>query len=140
MAKTETKTKQAKIKAEAKKEDLPGTIKRSPAKAQRTYSETLASAHEQYGGDEERAHRTALAALKHSFEKVGDHWEAKKKKGPSDPRAKRGRKGGGDSAGGVDVEGHSKDELLKRAKKLGVKGRSKMTKLELGKAIARKQD
>jgi cation transport regulator ChaB len=140
MAKTKTKTKQSKIKAKAKKEDLPGTIKRSPAKAQRTYAETLASAHEQYGGDEERAHRTALASLKHSFEKVGDHWEKKKKKGPSDPRAKRRGRRGGDSAGGVDVEGHTKDELLKRAKKLGVKGRSKMTKLELGKAIARKQD
>jgi cation transport regulator ChaB len=128
-------------KTKTKKEDLPGTIKRSPAKAQRTYAETLDAAHDQYKGDEERAHRTALASLKHSFEKVGDHWEAKKKKGPSDPRAKRrGRGGGGTSAGGVDVEGHTKDELLKRARKLGVKGRSKMTKLELGKAIARKQD
>jgi len=133
MAKTKTKV------TKTKKADLPGTIKRSPAKAQRTYAKALDSAHEQYG-DEERAHRTALSALKHSFEKVGDHWEAKKKKGPSDPRAKKGRKGGGSSAGGVDVEGHTKDELLKRAKKLGVKGRSKMTKLELGKAIARKQD
>jgi cation transport regulator ChaB len=137
MAKTKTKPKRT---TKTKKKDLPGTIRRSPAKAQRTYAETLDSAHEQYDGDEERAHRTALSALKHSFEKVGDHWEPKKKKGPSDPRAKRGRKGGGDSAGGVDVEGHTKDELLKRAKKLGVKGRSKMTKLELGKAIARKQD
>jgi len=143
-ASTKTKSKTAKakdrIKAKAKKEDLPGTIRRSPAKARRTYTETLASAHEQYGGDEERAHRTALAALKHSFEKVGDHWEPKKKKGPSDTRAKRGRGGGGQSAGGVDVEGHSKDELLKRAKKLGIKGRSKMNKMELGQAIARKQD
>jgi len=138
--KTKTKTKQSKIKAKARKEDLPGTIKRSPAKAQRTYAETLAAAHEQYGGDEERAHRTALASLKHNFEKVGDHWEKKKKKGPSDARAKKGGRRGGESAGGVDVEGHTKDELLRRAKKLGVKGRSKMNKLELGKAIARKQD
>jgi hypothetical protein len=82
----------------------------------------------------------ALSALKHSFEKVGDHWEPKKQKGPSDPRAKQGRNGRGKSAGGVDVEGHTRDELMKRAKKLGVKGRSKMTKLELGRAIARKQD
>ncbi len=121
------------------KEDLPGTIRRSPAKAQRTYSETLASAHEQYDS-EERAHRTALASLKHSFEKVGDHWEPKKEKGPSDERAKRGQRPGGESAGGVDVFGHTKDELYQRAKKLGVAGRSKMTKLQLAQAIARKQD
>jgi cation transport regulator ChaB len=121
------------------KEDLPGTIKRSPAKAQRTYAKTLESAHEQYDS-EERAHRTALASLKHSFEKVDDHWEPKSQKGPSDERAKRCGPSGGESAGGVDVEGHSRDELYKRAKKLGVRGRSKMTKMELGQAIARKQD
>ncbi|MDQ1498663.1 MAG: hypothetical protein QOI86_2003, partial [Actinomycetota bacterium] len=41
---------------------------------------------------------------------------------------------------GVDVEGHTKDELMERARKLDIRGRSKMTKQELGKAIARKQD
>lgn len=125
------------------REKLPGTLKRSPRKAQRTYAKTLESAHDTYGGDEERAHRTAIAAVKHSFEKVGDHWEPKKggRKGPSDPRAKRrGRGGGGESAGGVDVEGHTKGELYGRAKKLGIRGRSKMSKMELAKAIARRQD
>jgi len=68
------------------KEDLPGTLKRSPKKAQRTYAETLDSAEEQYDS-EARAHQTAWAAVKHSFEKVGDHWEAKDEKGPSDPQA-----------------------------------------------------
>jgi hypothetical protein len=106
--------------------------------------ETLDSALEEYGGDEERAHRTAWAAVKHSFEKRGDHWQPKDEKGPSDPQAKRGgrfaREGGGQTAGGVDVEGHSKDELYERAKRLGVEGRSNMTKLELAQAIARKQD
>lgn len=122
------------------KEDLPGTIKRSSKKAQRTYAKTLDSAHETYDS-EERAHRTAYAALKHSFEKVGDHWEAKDEKGPSDDRAaKRGRGGGGETAGGVDVKGRTRDELYERAKKLDVKGRSKMSKHELAKAIARKQD
>jgi len=121
------------------KEDLPGTIQRSPAKAQRTYAKTLRSAHQEYDS-EERAHRTAIASLKHSFEKVGDHWEPKAKKGPSDERAKHGRGGGGQSAGGVDVEGHTKDELYERAKKLDIEGRSKMSKLELAQAIARKQD
>jgi cation transport regulator ChaB len=127
-----------------KKEDLPGTLKRSPAKAQRTYAETLDSAHEQYEGNEERAHRTAYAAVKHSFEKVGDHWEPKDEKGPSDPQAKKSgaaaRRGEGRTAGGVDVEGHTKQELYERARKLGVKGRSDMSKQKLAEAIARKQD
>lgn len=119
--------------------DLPGTVQRSPAKAKRTFAKTLDSAHEQYDS-EERAHRTAFAALKRGFEKVGDHWEAKDHKGPSDPRAKRRGRRGGESAGGVDVLGHTRTQLLDRARRLGVAGRSKMTKLELGKAIARKQD
>ncbi len=121
------------------KEGLPGTLKRSPRKAQRTYAEALDAAHEEYG-DEERAHRTAYAALKHSFEKVGDHWEPKARKGPSDPQAKGGRNTNRRTAGGVDVEGHSKQELYERAKTLGIKGRSKMEKLELARAIAARQD
>ena len=124
----------------AKDEELPGTLKRSSRKAQRTYEKTLDAAYEQYDGDEARAHRTAYASLKHSFEKVGDHWEAKKKRGPSDPRAKRGGRNPLPTAGGVDVEGHTKAELYERAKQLDVKGRSSMTKVELGQAIARKQD
>lgn len=121
--------------------DLPGTLQRSPKKAQRTYSETLESAEEQYG-EGERASRTAFSSLKHSFEKVGDHWQPKDHKGPSDERAKnpRARQNQGRTAGGVDVEGHSKAELYERAAKLGVKGRSRMSKMELGQAIARKQD
>ncbi len=121
-----------------KKKDLPGTIERSPAKAQRTYAKTLESAEETYGKGE-RASRTALAALKHSFEKVDDHWEPKDEKGPSDPGAARPGPTG-EHAGGVDVVGHTKAELYERAAALGVKGRSRMTKLELGQAIARKQD
>jgi cation transport regulator ChaB len=127
-----------------KKEDLPGTLKRSARKAQRTYAETLDSAEETYGGDEARAHRTAWSAVKHSFEKVGDHWEPKERKGPSDPQAARSgraaRERPKETHGGVDTHGHTKDELLQRARKLGVKGRSKMSKGELAKAIARKQD
>ncbi len=121
--------------------DLPGTLQRSPKKAQRTYAKTLESAEEQYG-EGERASRTAYSSLKHSYEKVGDHWEPKDEQGPSDERAKnpRARENKGRTAGGVDVEGHSKAELYQRAAKLGVKGRSKMSKMELGQAIARKQD
>ena len=124
-------------------DDLPQTLKRSPKKAQRTWAETHDSAVETYG-EGERAHRTAFSALKHSFEKVGDHWEAKERRGPSDPRAAqsgaRARSGKAPTAGGVDVAGNSKDELYERARRLGIKGRSRMNKLELGQAIARKQD
>ncbi|MEO2108137.1 MAG: ChaB family protein [Actinomycetota bacterium] len=121
-------------------EELPGTIERSPAKAQRTYRKTLDSAHEQYDS-EEQAHRVAYGALKHSFEKVGDHWEPKDEKGPSDERAARGGPDTrGETAGGVDVRGHTRDELYERAKALGIDGRSSMTKVELGQAIARAQD
>ncbi len=119
-------------------EDLPGTLKRSPDKAQRTYERALDSAHEEYGS-EERAHRVAYSALKHNFEKVGDHWEPKDGEGPSDERDKTSRDQRARSAGGVDVEGHSKEELYVRAKRLGIQGRSKMTKMELAQAIARRQ-
>jgi len=124
-------------------DDLPGTLKRSPKKAQRTWAKTHDSAVESYG-EGERAHRTAYSSLKHSFEKVDDHWEPKDRKGPSDPQAARSgraaRAGSGETAGGVDVEGNTKDELYERARRLDVKGRSRMNKLELGQAIARKQD
>lgn len=120
------------------REDVPGPLQRSPSSAQRTYEKALESAHEQYR-DEERAHRVAYGALKHGFEKIGDRWEPKENKGPSDERSKRPRGRGGRSAGGVDVEGHSKEELYDRAKQLGVSGRSKMSKYELAQAIARKQ-
>jgi cation transport regulator ChaB len=124
-----------------KKEELPGTIKRSPAKAQRTFAKTHDSAAEEYG-DGERAHRVAYSSLKHSFEKVGDHWEPKDDKGPSDERSKspRARQNVGQTHGGVDVEGHTKEELMERAKQLGVSGRSNMNKGELADAIAQKQD
>ena len=69
----------------AKKSELPSTLKKSPAKAQRTFAKVHDAATAQYG-EGERAHRTAYDALKHSFEKVGDHWEPKAKKGPSDSR------------------------------------------------------
>jgi cation transport regulator ChaB len=125
------------------RDELPDTLKRSPKKAQETWSETHDSAVESYG-EGERAHRTAFASLKHSFEKVGDHWEKKDEKGPSDPQAAKGgkaaRDGRGETFGGVDVLGSSKDELYQRARKLGVPGRSKMDKEELARAIDRKQD
>ena len=124
-----------------KKSDLPDTLKRSPAKAQRTFIKAHDAAEEQYD-DEERAHRTAYAAVKHSFEKVGDHWEEKDEKGPSDPQAAKSgaaARRGGETFGGIDVEGNTKTELYERAKKAGIEGRSRMSKKELARALARKQ-
>ena len=100
--------------AQAVAEELPSTIRRSSAKAQRTFAKAHASAVRTYG-EGGRAHRTAYAALKHSFQKVGDRWELKDKPGPSDPRARmsaaEARKGKGETFGGVDVEGSSRQEL-----------------------------
>jgi hypothetical protein len=122
--------------------DMPSTLERSPEKAQRTYAETLKHAEAEYGKGE-RAGRTAYASLKHSFEKVGDHWEAKDHKGPSDPRSKKStrqkRAGQGETFGGVDEEGHSRKELYDRAKAMDIPGRSKMDKKALARAIAKKQ-
>jgi len=124
------------------KQKLPSTLKRSPKKARETYEKVLDHAEEEYG-DGERAHRTAIAALKHSFEKKGDHWEPKGHKGPSDPRSTKSteekREGKGETFGGVDYYGHTKEALYDRAKKLGVEGRSQMDKKELARAIAKKQ-
>jgi cation transport regulator ChaB len=124
------------------KSELPDTLKRSPAKAQRQFAKTHDSATAQYG-EGERAHRAAYASLKHNFEKVGDHWEAKDEPGPSDPRSKKTtaekRAGRGETYGGVDAEGNTKAELYDRAKKLDIEGRSRMSKRELARAIARKQ-
>jgi hypothetical protein len=125
------------------KADLPGTLKRSPKKAQETWAKTHDSAVETYG-EGERAHRTAFSSLKHSFEKVGDHWEPKDERGPSDPQAAKSgraaRDSGSETFGGVDVMGNTKDELMERARNLDIRGRSSMTKPELARAIARKQD
>ena len=122
--------------------DIPGTLKRSPKKAQRTWKKAHDSAIETYG-EGERAHRTAFSALKHSFEKVGDHWEPKDSKGPSDPQAAKSgraaRERPAKTYGGVDEMGNTKQDLYERAKKLGVEGRSKMDKKQLAEAIARKQ-
>jgi ChaB len=121
-------------------QELPSTLRRSSRKARETWSKAHDSAVESYGGGE-RAHRTAFAALKHAFEKVGDHWEPKRTKGPSDPQAARGgrtaRVGRGQTYGGVDVMGRNKRELMDLARRLNIRGRSSMTKDELGRAISR---
>jgi cation transport regulator ChaB len=131
---------------EPKTKELPGTLRRSPEEAQRTFAKAHDSAVETYGEDEQ-AHRAAYSALKHSFEKKGDRWVPKDEKGASDPRAedpkareRSGSEEGTKTAGGVDVRGNTKRELYERAKKLDVRGRSNMSKEELAEAVARKQD
>lgn len=118
----------------AKKGELPSTLQKSPAKAQRTFAKVHDAAVEQYG-EGERAHRVAYDALKHSFEKVGDHWEPKAQKGPSDSRARSGGPNpSGTSAEGVDANA-SKAHLMDIARRLDISGRSTMTKVQLVNAI-----
>ena len=120
-------------KDSAKKDELPSTLQRSDAKAQDTFAKTYDSAAEEYG-DGERAARTAYASLKHTHEKVGDHWEEKEGKGPSDAKAAEGRNSSKKTAGGVDANA-SKEHLYELAAKLEISGRSKMTKDELVEAL-----
>ena len=122
----------------AKKSELPGTLKRSPAKAQRTFAKAHDSAAGEYG-DERRANQVAWAAVKHSFEKVGDHWEKKGRKGPSDQQAKGGRNTNKATKGGVDANA-SKSHLMDLAKKLDISGRSRMGKDRLVDAIRKTSD
>jgi cation transport regulator ChaB len=122
----------------AKKSELPGTLKRSPAKAQRTFAKAHDSAAGEYG-DERRANQVAWAAVKHSFEKVGDRWEKKGKKGPSDEQAKGGRSTNRKTKGGVNATA-TKEHLLDVAKRLSISGRSKMKKKELVDAIQKAND
>jgi cation transport regulator ChaB len=115
-------------------DDIPSTLRRSPRKAQETYAKAHDSAVSSYG-EGERAHRVAFAAVKHSFEKVGDRWQPKAEKGPSDAQARGGyREPRKPTAGGVDANA-SKQHLLDVAKDLGVAGRTSMSKPQLVQAI-----
>ncbi|GAY13499.1 ChaB family protein [Mycobacterium sp. shizuoka-1] len=117
-------------KGAAKKSELPSTLQKSDAKAQRTFAKAHDSAVKEYG-EGQRAHRVAYSALKHSYEKVGDHWEPKDVKGPSDSRARSGGPNPkGTSAEGVNATA-SKKHLLDVARRLDISGRSTMTKDQL---------
>jgi len=111
-------------------QELPSTVRRSPKKARETWMKAHDSAVETYG-EGRRAHMTAFAALKHTFEKIGDHWEPKAEKGPSDKGAtdRSGR-----TAEGVNANA-TKEHLMGVAAELGIRGRSRMTKQELVEAI-----
>jgi cation transport regulator ChaB len=124
------------------REDVPSTVKRSDEKARRTWKETHDSAVEQYG-EGERAHRTAFASLKHTYEKQGDRWVPKDEKGPSDPRSEQStedaRAGKGETYGGIDFYGHTKKEFEQRARSLGITGYSRMRKDELVRKIGQRE-
>jgi len=69
---------------------------------------------------------------------VGDHWEPKDHKGPSDPQAaqsgKASRERPRSTYGGVDGNS-TKEHLLHIARRLQIRGRSSMTRAELITAI-----
>jgi hypothetical protein len=123
-------------------DEMPSTVARSDEKARRTWQETHDSAVEQYG-EGERAHRTAFASLKHTYEKRGDRWVPKEEKGASDPRSEqpteKARAGVGKTFGGIDYYGHTKKEFEQRARELGITGSSRMRKEDLVEAIERKE-
>ncbi|HEV7956994.1 MAG: hypothetical protein JWL94_72 [Microbacteriaceae bacterium] len=119
-------------------EEMPSTISRSPKHAQEIWSKAHDSAVGSYG-EGERAHRTAFAALKHEYEKVGDHWEQKERSGPSDRKAEGTVASSGQTQGGVDANA-SKEHLMAVAKKLDVSRRSSMNKAELVEAIRKAND
>lgn len=123
----------------AKKSELPSTLQRSDRKAQDTFAKTYDSALESYDNNGQRAARAAYASLKHSYEKVGDHWEPKEKRGPSDKRAEAGLGSKASTAEGVDANA-SKEHLYKRAKELDIKGRSTMNKDQLVEALQKAND
>ena len=125
--------------AEQMRADVPSTVARSDDKAVRTYKKALESAEQTYGKGE-RAHRAAFAALKHTHEKVGDHWEPKERMGPSDPQAARGAPQAVTerlpTAQGVDVNA-SKGHLDEIARRVGIEHPEDMNKGELVNAIQR---
>ncbi len=126
---------------DAKKSELPDTLKRSNEKAQRTFAKAYDSAMDQYK-DEERAHRTAYDALKQTHEKVGDRWEPKPgESGPSEPKSEENKQGSQDrnTSGGVDTNA-TKEHLYERAQELDITGRSDMTKDELIEALEKESN
>ena len=119
-------------------DEIPSTLRRSEEKAQRTFAKAHDAAAEQYG-DEQRANQVAWAAVKHSYEKIGDHWEPKDEKGPSDAQAEGGADTDRETKGGVNANA-SKAHLMDVAKRLDIAGRSRMGKDELVDAIQKAND
>jgi hypothetical protein len=123
---------------DARTDEIPSTLQRSDEKAQRTFAKAHDSAMDSYD-DEQRANQVTWAAVKHTHEKVGDHWEPKDHKGPSDAQAEGGRDTNRETRGGVDANA-TKEHLMDVAKRLDISGRSKMSKDELVDAIQKAND
>ena len=123
---------------DARTDEIPSTLQRSDEKAQRTFAKTHDSAMDSYD-DERRANQVAWAAVKHTHQKVGDRWEPKDHKGPSDAQAEGGRDTDRETKGGVDANA-TKDHLMDVAKRLDVSGRSTMSKDQLVDAIQKAND
>ena len=121
-----------------KEDELHSTLQRSAKKAQRTFTKAYDAAADQYGSAK-RANQVAWSAVKHAYEKVGDHWEKKDSMGPSDKRAEQGRNSSAKPKGGVDANA-TKAHLLTLAKKLDISGRSTMKKKQLVDAIQKAND
>jgi len=125
--------------AERRRDDVPSTVARSDDKAVRTFAKTLESAEGSYGPGQ-RARRTAFAALKHTHEKVGDHWEPKDEPGPSDAQAARSAPAsqGQDrpTAQGVDANA-TKAHLDGVARRVGISDPGRLRKAELVEEIAK---
>lgn len=119
--------------ADRMRDEVPSTIARSGDRAVRTYRETLSSAEHTYGKGA-RAHRTAFSALKHTHEKVGDHWEPKDENGPSDPQAEQTGAAARDqpepTAQGVDANA-TKAHLVEVARKVGITNAARFRKGDL---------
>jgi len=76
------------------------------------------------------------------FEEAKEQYRATQDEAPENRaarrRAERGEESAGETAGGreaEDVGSLTRDELYERARKLGIDGRSKMTKNELARAV-----
>ena len=133
------------------RKDTVSKLERSPKKPKARTSKKRDSAAGEFG-EGKRVLRTAVKAVKHTLEKAVDPGEPKRKKEPglvkaADGRSRKksslakavdGRRGKGKTTGKAKTSA-SKHDLMDRAKKLDISGRSRMTKTELVDAI-RKAD
>jgi hypothetical protein len=112
---------------------MPSTLRRSSREAQETWIKAHDGAVRMYG-EGQRASRSAYAALKHDFQKVGHRWKPKEGHAPSE----KARRETGQQSARAEVDPQaSKERLYRRARELHVRGRSSMTKKELINALQR---